>query len=295
MWTLKHWMLVSYLLLLEHIYKKLNCLGFPCVHGQFPCVFQYINNKYYFYKRPPPGLTAIPVCKCTLGSQKWKRLFLFFYFTASCVTFSKWGTFAFTFIFIVALLFRFMVLLCLFWNTSLTLMIVTLVFSLERFVTVHTQNTVLFMLDMHFFMLEEARLADIYFKAIRYITHIPMGWMLRTNMSHKGMFITAPHFTNWTRYLSWQQHWTTCSFLIYTGNWRWSWTIMCSIMDLLFDDRQVKFSPVSSQITDRFKDDMTDFTFQETTLSTWSRWWSRSMQFRDSYLGILTFQKNCNV
>ena len=37
----------------------LNSLCFPCVHDQFPCVFQYINNKYYFYKWPPPPFTAI--------------------------------------------------------------------------------------------------------------------------------------------------------------------------------------------------------------------------------------------
>ena len=38
---------------------RLNSLCFPCVHDQFPCVFQYINNKYYFYKWPAPPLTAI--------------------------------------------------------------------------------------------------------------------------------------------------------------------------------------------------------------------------------------------
>ena len=38
---------------------RLNSLCFPCVHDQFPCVFQYINNKYYFYKWPPPPFTAI--------------------------------------------------------------------------------------------------------------------------------------------------------------------------------------------------------------------------------------------
>ena len=38
---------------------RLNSLCFPCVYNQFPCVFQYINNKYYFYKWPPPPLTAI--------------------------------------------------------------------------------------------------------------------------------------------------------------------------------------------------------------------------------------------
>ena len=38
---------------------RLNSLCFPCVHGHFPCVFQYINNKYYFYKWPPPPITAI--------------------------------------------------------------------------------------------------------------------------------------------------------------------------------------------------------------------------------------------
>ena len=32
---------------------------FPCVHDQFPCVFQYINIKYYFYKWPPLPFTAI--------------------------------------------------------------------------------------------------------------------------------------------------------------------------------------------------------------------------------------------
>ena len=102
-----------------------------------------------------------------------------------------------------------------------------------------------------FFMLEEARLANINFKAISFMTHIPMGWMLRTYMSHKCFFITASHFTNWTLYLSLQQHWTLCRFLIYTGNRRWCWTIRCSRMHLLFDDRQVMFSPVSSQVTDR--------------------------------------------
>ena len=38
---------------------RLNSLCFPCAHGHFPCVFQYVNNKYYFYKWPPPPLTAI--------------------------------------------------------------------------------------------------------------------------------------------------------------------------------------------------------------------------------------------
>ena len=28
---------------------RLNSLCFPCVHDQFPCVFQYISNKYYFF------------------------------------------------------------------------------------------------------------------------------------------------------------------------------------------------------------------------------------------------------
>ena len=38
---------------------RLNSLCFPCVHDQFPCVFQYINIKYYFYKWPPLPFTAI--------------------------------------------------------------------------------------------------------------------------------------------------------------------------------------------------------------------------------------------
>ena len=38
---------------------RLNSLCFPCVHDQFPDVFQYIYNKYYFYKWPAPPLTAI--------------------------------------------------------------------------------------------------------------------------------------------------------------------------------------------------------------------------------------------
>ena len=37
---------------------RLNSLCFPGVHDQFPCVIQYINNKY-FYKWPAPPLTAI--------------------------------------------------------------------------------------------------------------------------------------------------------------------------------------------------------------------------------------------
>ena len=159
-------------------------------------------------------------------------------------------------------------LLRLFLNTCWTLMIVTVLFTFESFLTVHTQNTVvLCILDMCFFMLEEARLANINFKAISFMTHVPMGWMLRTYMSHKCFFITASHFTNWTWYLSLQQHWTLCWFLIYMEN-RQCWTIRCSRMHLLFDDRWVMFSPASSQVTDRFKDNMTDFTFYETTLST---------------------------
>ena len=39
---------------------RLNSLCFPCIHNQFPCVFQYVSNKYFFlYKWPPPPLTAI--------------------------------------------------------------------------------------------------------------------------------------------------------------------------------------------------------------------------------------------
>ena len=38
---------------------RLNSLCFPCVHDQFPCVFQYINIKYYFYRWPPLPFTAI--------------------------------------------------------------------------------------------------------------------------------------------------------------------------------------------------------------------------------------------
>ena len=38
---------------------RLNSLCFPCVHDQFPCVFQYINIKYYLYKSPPLPFTAI--------------------------------------------------------------------------------------------------------------------------------------------------------------------------------------------------------------------------------------------
>ena len=38
---------------------RLNSLCFPCVHDQFPCVFQYIYIKYYFYKWPPLPFTAI--------------------------------------------------------------------------------------------------------------------------------------------------------------------------------------------------------------------------------------------
>ena len=118
-----------------------------------------------------------------------------------------------------------------------------------------------------FFMLEEARLANINFEAISFMTCIPMGWMLHTYMFHKCFFITASHFTNWTQYLSLQQHWTLCRFLIYIEN-RQCWTIRCSRMLLLFDDRWVMFSPVSSQVTDRFKDNKTYFTFYETSLST---------------------------
>ena len=38
---------------------RLNSPCFPCIHDQFPRVFQYKNNRYYFYKWPPPSLTAI--------------------------------------------------------------------------------------------------------------------------------------------------------------------------------------------------------------------------------------------
>ena len=38
---------------------RLNSPCFPCVHDQFPCAFQYINIKYYFYKWPPLPFTAI--------------------------------------------------------------------------------------------------------------------------------------------------------------------------------------------------------------------------------------------
>ena len=82
----------------------------------------------------------------------------------------------------------------------------------------YTKHCHLVHLGHVFFMLEEARLANINSKAISFMTHIPMGWMLCTYLSHKCFFITASHFTNWTWYLSLQQHWTLCRFLIYMEN-----------------------------------------------------------------------------
>ena len=59
-----------------------------------------------------------------------------------------------------------------FLNTCWTLMIVTVLFTFASFFTVHAQNTVILcILDMCFFMLEEARLANINFKAISFMTH----------------------------------------------------------------------------------------------------------------------------
>ena len=42
-----------------HVQVYIKFPVFSCVHDQFPCVFQYINNKYYFYKWPALPFTAI--------------------------------------------------------------------------------------------------------------------------------------------------------------------------------------------------------------------------------------------